>query len=130
MQRLQFFLSESTWDNHQVNARHLELLLADPATAPHASGVLVVDDSGDRKAGTATAHVGKQRSWPPPLHALCAFGHRSATGGPQRRFRAGPSLRHKAKGKEKPQVTASESWGFSEPPSGFEPETYALRVST
>ena len=30
--------------------------------------------------------------------------------------------------KEKPQVTASESWGFSEPPSGFEPETYALRV--
>ena len=32
------------------------------------------------------------------------------------------------KGKEKPQVTASESWGFSEPPSGFEPETYALRV--
>jgi hypothetical protein len=29
--------------------------------------------------------------------------------------------------KEKPQVTASESWDFPEPPSGFEPETYALR---
>nr|WP_322973155.1 transposase [Peterkaempfera griseoplana] len=43
-----------------VDARRLELLLADPATAPHTGGVLVLDDSGDRKAGTATAHVGKQ----------------------------------------------------------------------
>ncbi|MFD7811512.1 transposase [Streptomyces sp. NPDC059785] len=60
VQRLQFFLSESTWDSHRVNARRLELLLVDPATAPHPGGVLVVDDSGDRKAGTATAHVGKQ----------------------------------------------------------------------
>src|SRR5258708_29236711 len=35
VQRLQFFLSESRWDHEQVNARRLELLLADPATAPH-----------------------------------------------------------------------------------------------
>src|SRR5215471_6453564 len=60
VQRLQFFLSESTWDYEQINARRVELLLADPATAPHAGGVLVVDDSGDRKDGTATAHVGNQ----------------------------------------------------------------------
>jgi hypothetical protein len=60
VQRLQFFLSESTWDHEQINARRVELLLADPATAPHAGGVLVVDDSGDRKDGTATAHVGNQ----------------------------------------------------------------------
>ncbi|MEU1446509.1 MULTISPECIES: IS701 family transposase [Streptomyces] len=60
VQRLQFFLSESAWDQETVNARRLELLLADPATAPHPGGVLVVDDSGDRKDGTATAHVGKQ----------------------------------------------------------------------
>ncbi|MEY9997080.1 hypothetical protein ABIE67_009227 [Streptomyces sp. V4I8] len=59
-QRLQFFLSESTWDREVVNARRLELLLADAATAPHPGGVLVVDDSGDRKDGHATAHVGKQ----------------------------------------------------------------------
>ncbi|MEY9997215.1 hypothetical protein ABIE67_010263 [Streptomyces sp. V4I8] len=59
-QRLQFFLSESTWDREAVNARRLELLLADAATAPHPGGVLVVDDSGDRKDGHATAHVGKQ----------------------------------------------------------------------
>jgi hypothetical protein len=60
VQRLQFFLSESVWDPGAVNARRLELLRADPATAPHGGGVLVIDDSGDRKDGTKTAHVGRQ----------------------------------------------------------------------
>src|ERR1700728_182108 len=60
VQRLQFFLSESRWDPEQVNARRLELLRAGPATAPHRGGVLVIDDSGDRKDGTKTAHVGHQ----------------------------------------------------------------------
>ena len=60
VQRLQFFLSESRWDPDKVNDRRLELLLADPATAPHGGGVLVLDDSGDRKDGTKTAHVGHQ----------------------------------------------------------------------
>jgi SRSO17 transposase len=60
VQRLQFFLSESRWDPERVNARRLELLLADPATAPREGGVLVIDDSGDRKDGTRTAHVGHQ----------------------------------------------------------------------
>src|SRR5260370_19784188 len=60
VQRLQFFLSESRWDPERVNDRRLELLLADPATAPHGGGVLVVDDSGDRKDGVKTAHVGRQ----------------------------------------------------------------------
>jgi hypothetical protein len=60
VQRLQFFLSESRWDVEQINARRLDLVLADPATAPHGGGVLVIDDSGDRKDGTATAHVGHQ----------------------------------------------------------------------
>ena len=60
VQRLQFFISESRWDPGQVNDRRLELLLADPATAPHGGGVLVIDDSGDRKDGRKTAHVGRQ----------------------------------------------------------------------
>jgi len=60
VQRLRFFLSESRWDPDRVNARRLELLLAGPATAPHGGGVLVIDDSGDRKDGTKTAHVGRQ----------------------------------------------------------------------
>ncbi|WUM82147.1 transposase [Streptomyces sp. NBC_00328] len=60
VQRLQFFLSESTWDHEKINARRVEMLLADPETAPHPGGVLVIDDSGGRKDGSATAHVGKQ----------------------------------------------------------------------
>ena len=60
VQRLQFFLSESPWDAEAVNRRRLELLMTDPATAPHEGGVLVIDDSGDRKAGTKTAHVARQ----------------------------------------------------------------------
>jgi hypothetical protein len=60
VQRLQFFLSESRWDPDRVNERRLELLLKDPATAPHEAGVLVIDDSGDRKDGVRTAHVGRQ----------------------------------------------------------------------
>src|SRR5260370_9134280 len=60
VQRLQFFLSESRWDPDAVNARRLELLRADPATAPHGGGVLVIDDSGDRQDGVKTAPVGRQ----------------------------------------------------------------------
>jgi len=60
VQRLQFFVSESTCDAEAVNARRLELLAAEAATAAHAGGVLVVDDSGDRKDGHATAHVARQ----------------------------------------------------------------------
>jgi SRSO17 transposase len=51
VQGLQFFLSESPWDHEQVNQRRLELLLADPATAPHDQGVLVIDDTGGAPRG-------------------------------------------------------------------------------
>ncbi|WP_411130052.1 transposase [Streptomyces sp. x-19] len=60
VQRLQFFLSESPWEVELVNDRRLELLREQPATAPHDGGVIVIDDSGDRKDGTATAHIGRQ----------------------------------------------------------------------
>jgi hypothetical protein len=60
VQRLQFFLSEAPWDADALNARRLEVVLGDPATTPHDRGVLVVDDTGDRKKGTHTAHVGRQ----------------------------------------------------------------------
>ncbi|MFJ8827770.1 IS701 family transposase [Streptomyces sp. NPDC102467] len=60
VQRLQFFLSESCWDPDEVNGRRLELLAADAATAPHPGGVLVIDDSGDRKDGQVTAFTGRQ----------------------------------------------------------------------
>jgi DDE superfamily endonuclease len=60
VQRLQWFLSESAWDVAAVNAQRLAVLLGTPATQPHAQGVLVLDDTGDRKAGTKTAHVARQ----------------------------------------------------------------------
>ncbi|CAM3813012.1 transposase [Polaromonas hydrogenivorans] len=60
VQRLQFFLSEAAWDGEAVNARRLALLRNEPATAPSAGGVLVIDDTGDRKEGRATDHVARQ----------------------------------------------------------------------
>lgn len=59
-QRLQWFLTESTWAPETLNERRLALLGQTPATAPHAGGVLVIDETGDRKWGTKTAHVGRQ----------------------------------------------------------------------
>jgi hypothetical protein len=59
-QRLQWFLSESTWEAGAISARRVDLLRADPGTAPHAGGVLIVDETGDRKDGEKTAHVGRQ----------------------------------------------------------------------
>src|SRR6266536_4764812 len=46
VQGLQWFATESSWDHQQVNQRRVELLMADPATAPHDQGALVIDDSG------------------------------------------------------------------------------------
>ena len=60
VQGLQWFVSESSWDHQRVNQRRVQLLLEDPATAPHDQGALVLDDTGDRKAGRHTAHVARQ----------------------------------------------------------------------
>jgi SRSO17 transposase len=60
VQRLQFFLSESSWDEAAVTQRRLELLVTDPLTRPHSRGVLIIDETGDRKDGTQTAHVARQ----------------------------------------------------------------------
>ena len=60
VQRLQSFVSESTWEAMAVNQRRLELLQADARTTTHEEGVLVIDDTGDRKSGKQTAHVGRQ----------------------------------------------------------------------
>jgi hypothetical protein len=59
-QSLQWFLSESTWKPDDVNAQRLQLLRTEPTSAPDAHGVLIVDETGDRKDGSKTAHVGRQ----------------------------------------------------------------------
>jgi len=59
-QKLQWFLSESDWDAQAVQEQRLHLLLSDPWTTPTKVGVLVIDETGDRKDGHKTAHVGRQ----------------------------------------------------------------------
>jgi hypothetical protein len=59
-QALQWFLSESNWDERKIQAERLTLLREDPTTAPTAQGVLVIDETGDRKDGHKTAHVARQ----------------------------------------------------------------------
>jgi SRSO17 transposase len=60
VQQLQWVLSESDWEAEAITARRVERLQADPTTRAHAQGVLVVDETGDRKDGTKTAHVAPQ----------------------------------------------------------------------
>lgn len=60
VQQLQFFLSESVWDAEAVNTRRIARLQAETETTAHANGVLVIDETGDRKDGTKTAHVAPQ----------------------------------------------------------------------
>jgi SRSO17 transposase len=60
VQRLQFFLSEASWDQEEVAERRLELLFGHPETAPHEGGVLVIDETGDLKEGNKTDHVARQ----------------------------------------------------------------------
>ena len=58
-QRLQWFLSESSWNSEQLDDARLALMRTLPGTAPHCCAVLVIDETGDRKYGTHTAHVGR-----------------------------------------------------------------------
>ena len=59
-QALQWFLSEADWDERKMQGSRLQLLREDPTTAPTSKGVLVIDETGDRKDGHKTAHVGRQ----------------------------------------------------------------------
>jgi SRSO17 transposase len=58
VQQLQYFVTEADWDAEAVADRCIALLHGDPVTAPHAGGVLVLDETGDRTDGHHTAHVG------------------------------------------------------------------------
>jgi SRSO17 transposase len=59
-QGLQWFLAESNWSPEEINRRRVQIMLENPRSAPTPCGALVVDETGDRKDGKATAHVGKQ----------------------------------------------------------------------
>jgi SRSO17 transposase len=53
-------LSEATWDVDEITTQRLSLLVQSRDGAPSARGVLVIDDTGDRKDGHATDHVSRQ----------------------------------------------------------------------
>ena len=59
-QNLQWFLSESTWNEAEVNERRRELARQSATMMPNAEGVLIIDETGDLKDGSHTAHVGRQ----------------------------------------------------------------------
>jgi SRSO17 transposase len=50
-QSLHHFLHDSPWDASALNRRRFALWQARSDLAPHAQGVLVVDETGDRKRG-------------------------------------------------------------------------------
>lgn len=60
VQQLQFFLSEAAWNAEAITERRLLLLAQAPVSAPSATGVLMIDDTGDRKHGHSTDHVSRQ----------------------------------------------------------------------
>jgi len=59
-QNLHHFLTDAPWEADALNDRRLETLMADRRTAPRASGVLIIDDSGVPKKGHATEGVKRQ----------------------------------------------------------------------
>ena len=51
VQRLQNFLTESPWSATAMKERRLEWVESDARTTTHDRGVVVLDDTGDRKRG-------------------------------------------------------------------------------
>jgi SRSO17 transposase len=63
-QQLQHFLHDAPWDGAALNRRRLEVWRAHPTLGPHTNGVLIIDETGDRKRGqgivlAATQDIGK-----------------------------------------------------------------------
>jgi SRSO17 transposase len=59
-QNLHWVLSESIWEERQVETARLKLLREDPGTAPTAQGILVIEETRDRKDGHKRAHGARQ----------------------------------------------------------------------
>jgi len=60
VESLQHFLVDAPWSATAVNTQRLALLQADPRTRWHGGGVLIIDETGDRKKGKASAYVSRQ----------------------------------------------------------------------
>ena len=60
VERLQHFLVDAPWSAADLNAQRLKLLQANASTRWHSGGVLIIDETGDRKKGKASAYVSRQ----------------------------------------------------------------------
>lgn len=63
-QRLHHFLHDAPWDADALNRRRLSLWQKQPTLGPHSNGVLIIDETGDRKRGrrivlAAQQYIGK-----------------------------------------------------------------------
>jgi SRSO17 transposase len=63
-QQLHHFLHDAPWDVQAMNARRLQIWQEYPTLRPHGRGVLIVDETGDRKRGhgipfAAQQYIGK-----------------------------------------------------------------------
>jgi SRSO17 transposase len=63
-QRLHHFLHDAPWEAEALNVRRLQLWQAHPQLAPHPDGVLIIDETGDRKRShvmdfAAQQYIGK-----------------------------------------------------------------------
>jgi SRSO17 transposase len=61
-QALHHFLHDSPWDASALNKRRLALWQRRPDLAPHAEGVLIVDETGNRKRGRGIGLAAQQYS--------------------------------------------------------------------
>jgi len=59
-QRLQWFLTESSWNPDDLHHARLAIMRSLRATKPDAHAILVINETSDRKFGAHTAHVGRQ----------------------------------------------------------------------
>jgi SRSO17 transposase len=60
VEALQHFLVDAPWSRLTLNTSRLQLLQAKTATQWHAGGVLIIDETGDRKKGSHTDYVARQ----------------------------------------------------------------------
>ncbi|ABW12691.1 FOG: Transposase-like protein [Parafrankia sp. EAN1pec] len=63
-QRLHHFLHDAPWDPDALGARRVDLWRRHPELGPHGNGVLIIDETGDRKRGhgivlAAQQYIGK-----------------------------------------------------------------------
>ena len=59
-QQLHHFLHDAPWDVQAMNARRLQIWQEHPTLRPHGRGVLIVDETGDRKRGRGIPFAAQQ----------------------------------------------------------------------